>query len=86
LNSFDELYKEINKKYEIKICAFCKNSCWNPYGGTDFCNHLCFKIFSNEYYKINNRSKMEIVKLMEKYTGKHENVYLINSCEEYMEK
>jgi hypothetical protein len=29
---------------------------------------------------------MEIVKLMEKYTGKHENVYLINSCEEYMEK
>jgi hypothetical protein len=84
--AFEKLYNEINKEYTIKICAFCKNSCWNPYGGTDFFNHLFFKEFTNEYYKINTKDKMEIVKLMEKNKDKYKNVYLTNSCNEYKEK
>jgi hypothetical protein len=86
LGAFEKLYNEVNKEYIIKICAFCKNSCWNPYGGTDFYHHLCFKEFADEYCRIDIKDKMNIVRLMEKNKGKYNNVYLTNYCDEYMEK
>lgn len=87
LEAFEKLYNEINKEYAIKICAFCKNLCWNPYGGTDFFNCLCFKEFADEYYKIDTKYKMNIVELMGKNKGKYnKNVYLTNYCNEYIEK
>jgi hypothetical protein len=45
LDAFEILYNEINQDYLVRICAFCKKSCWNPYGGVDFLNHLCFNEF-----------------------------------------
>jgi hypothetical protein len=84
LDAFEKLYNEVNKEHTIKICAFCKNSCWNPYGGTDFYHHLCFKEFADEYYEINVKDKMSIVQLMEKNKSKYYNVYLTNYCDEYM--
>ncbi|MDR0747543.1 MAG: hypothetical protein LBE89_06610 [Helicobacteraceae bacterium] len=86
LNAFERLYTEINHDYLIRICAFCKKSCWNPYGGSDFCNHLCFKEFSEEYNKIETKDKLTIAEILNKNIDKYRNVYLTYSCNEYMEK
>jgi hypothetical protein len=82
LGAFDELYENIKEKYTLKICAFCKKSSWNPYGG-DFFNHLCFKEFSEDYYKINRNNKTEIAKLMGENNGKWKSIYLTHFCNEY---
>jgi hypothetical protein len=83
--AFEYLHKEIKEKYTIKICAFCKKSSWNPYGGVDFFNHLCFNEFSEEYNKLDVRNKNNISYLMNKNIEKYKNVYLIGSCNDYEE-
>jgi hypothetical protein len=85
LGAFNNLHREIKQNYTVQICAFCKKSCWNPYGGTDFFNHLCFKEFMEEYYKLDIKNKENISGLMNKNTGKYKSVYLINSCNDYRE-
>jgi hypothetical protein len=86
LDAFEKLYKEINKDYVIKICTYCKKSCWNPYGGSDFINQLCFNKFSEEYYKIDTKDKMNISKLMNDNDKKYKQVCMVDSCNEYVEK
>jgi hypothetical protein len=86
LEGFEKLYEEIHKEYTVKICAFCKNLCWNLYGGVDFFNCLCFKEFADEYYKIDENYKMNILKLMEKNKDKYKFVHLTNCCGEYIER
>jgi hypothetical protein len=85
VGAFNNLHREIKQNYTVKMCAFCKKSCWNPYGGIDFFNHLCFKEFAEEYYKLDIKNKETISALMNKSTGKYKNVYLINSCNDYRE-
>jgi hypothetical protein len=85
VGAFYNLHREIKQNYTVQMCAFCKKSCWNPYGGIDFFNHLCFKEFAEEYYKLDIKNKENISGLMNKNTGKYKSVYLINSCNDYRE-
>jgi hypothetical protein len=86
LEAFDELYETIKEKYIFKICVFCKKSSWNPYSGNDFYNHLCFREFAKNYYKIDRNNKIEIVKLMEENNRKYKSTYLTYFCNEYENK
>jgi hypothetical protein len=85
VGAFHNLHQEIKQNYMVKICAFCKKSSWNPYGGIDFFNHLCFKEFAEEYYKLDIKNKETTGSLMNKNSGKYKSVYLINSCNDYLE-
>jgi hypothetical protein len=85
VGAFYNLHREIKQNYTVKMCAFCKKSCWNPYGGTDFFNHLCFKELAEEYYKLDIKNKESVGGLMNKNMGKYKSVYLINSCNDYRE-
>jgi hypothetical protein len=42
--------------------------------------------FFDEYNKIETKNKLKILTLLNKNDGKYRNVYLTNSCNEYMEK
>jgi hypothetical protein len=85
VGAFNNLHRKIKQNYTVKMCAFCKKSCWNPYGGIDFFNHLCFKEFEEEYYKLDIKNKEAIGCLMNKNMEKYKSVYLINSCNDYRE-
>jgi hypothetical protein len=85
VEAFNDLQRKFKENYRVKICAFCKKSSWNPYGGADFFNLLCFKNFTEEYNQLNIKDKMNIGNLMNKNKGKFNFVYLISSCNEYVE-
>jgi hypothetical protein len=85
VGAFNNLHREIKQNYTVKICAFCKKSSENPYGGIDFFNHLCFKEFAEENYKLDIKNKENIGGLMNKNPGEYKSVYLIDSCNDYKE-
>jgi hypothetical protein len=84
-NAFEKIYDQIKDKYILKICACCKKSHWNPYGGSDFLNQLCFKDSFDEYNEIEIKDKTNVGKLMA-VNNNFKNVLLTDYCKEYEEK
>ena len=83
--AFNTLYREVNEKYSVKICAFCTNSFGAAFGEVEFCNQLCFEKISGEYREIAKKTKYAILELMAKHPGTCRNVYLTCSCNKFME-
>ena len=84
-SAFDKLHGKIKQNFIVKICAFCKKSSYNPYGGIDFFSHLCFNECAEEFCKLDLKNKFTIGPLMNNNKGKFKNVSLTSSCNEYME-
>jgi hypothetical protein len=76
----------IQKKsnYFIKICACCKYSFWNPYGGSAFINHLCFRKDFEKFQSIKEKGKFTVGAIMKYDEDRNfDFVYLIDSCKYY---
>jgi hypothetical protein len=84
-NAFEKIYNDIKDKYIIKICVYCKKSNWNPYGGNDFVNQVCFKNIFEEFNKIETKDKNNVGHLMA-INNNFKNVLLTEWCKEYKEK
>jgi hypothetical protein len=84
-DSFEKIYDEIKDKYIIKICSYCKKSNWNPYGGSDFINQICFKNIFDEFNKIEIKNKNNVGHLIA-INNNIKNVLLTEYCKEYNEK
>jgi hypothetical protein len=85
INSFEKIYSDIKDKYIIKICIYCRKSHWNPYGGNDFINQICFKNIFDEFNKIETKNKNSVGYLMA-INNNFQNVLLTECCKEYKEK
>ena len=41
--AFVEIQVQLKGSYCMETCSNCRNSFWNPYGGCEFFNQLCFR-------------------------------------------
>jgi hypothetical protein len=82
VGAFEELYDKIKNDYTIEICVFCKNSGYNPCsGGVEYYNHVCYKEFTENYSKLDNKDKLNIEPLVTKKAL----VCLTDSCNKFVE-
>ena len=84
-NLFEKIYDDIKDKYAIKICAYCKKSFWDPYGGNNFIHQVCFKNIFDEFNKIETKNKNSVGYLMA-INKNFMSVLLTECCKEYEEK
>ena len=82
--AFGELQKQLAECYCIEICSNCKNSWWSIYGGSEFYNHLCFKIEAKAFQAIANKDKISVALFM-KYNNDQNwrNVQLTDYCDKF---
>ncbi|WP_276378744.1 hypothetical protein [Flavobacterium sp. H4147] len=81
---FEKLQNQLDEYYCLEICSNCENSIWNPYGGNDFFNHLCFKKEAREFQAIKEKNKQSIGSFMKFKENKNfENVQLTDYCVQF---
>jgi hypothetical protein len=82
--AFAQLQKQLAGQYCMETCSNCRNSFWNPYGGSDFFNHLCFKSESKAFQAIANKGKESVIDFI-KYDNEQNwrTVRLTDYCNEF---
>ncbi|MDR2920355.1 MAG: DUF6304 family protein [Tannerella sp.] len=82
--AFGEVQSKLAACYRMETCSNCKNSFWNPYGGSDFFNQLCFKKEAKAFQAIQDKDKMAVVHFMKYDDDKNfQNVRLTDYCEKF---
>ncbi len=82
--AFGEVQSQLIECYRMETCSNCKNSFWNPYGGSEFFNQLCFKKEAKAFQAIKDKDKMTVVRFMKYDNDKNfQNVRLTDYCEEF---
>jgi hypothetical protein len=71
--------------YFINICACCKNSNWNPYGGMVFLNQLCFRNDSEKFQNMKLKTKYTVASIMKDDADRNfDLVWLTDNCKYYI--
>ena len=82
--AFHEIQSELSPSYIMRTCSNCKNSTFNPYGGNEFFNQLCFVKEAKEFQKIESKAKMSIVEFMKFENERNfDSVLLTHTCEKF---
>ncbi|MEO0472023.1 MAG: hypothetical protein AAF206_20515 [Bacteroidota bacterium] len=80
--ALEEMWVKLEERYEVCLCAFCQNMCWNPYGGMPLMNQLCFKASQEAFGAVKQKDKASISRLVQEENPQA--VYLIDSCEDFI--
>ena len=62
--AFREVQAQLAESHCMETCSNCKNSWWSIYGGTEFCNHLCFKSDAEAFQAIKDKNKLTVARFM----------------------
>jgi len=84
---FQEVQDKLADCYCMETCSNCKNSWWNPYGGNEFFNQLCFVIDAEAFQAIKDKNKDSISRFMKykKYDNydNFQRVQLTDYCDKF---
>lgn len=83
-DALGEIWKKLQDRYHIEICACCKNSCTNPYGGIAFASQLCFKAIKEQFWGLDKVDKASISSLT--HQNLHDIKNVTDHCEEFLPK
>ncbi len=81
-DALGEIWKKLRDRYHIEICACCKNSCTNPYGGIAFTSQLCFKAIKEQFWGLDKVDKASISSLT--HQNLHDIKNVTDHCEEFL--
>lgn len=80
-----EIQEQLKDSYCMETCSNCRNSFWNPYGGNEFFNQLCFRSEAEAFQAIEEKDKMSIVRFMKYDNDRNfQNVQLTAFCDEFV--
>jgi hypothetical protein len=82
-NCLLKLQEKLDSAMLIEICACCKKSHWNPYGGSDFFNQVCLKSAAEEYFALENKDDKKSLGHFMMTHPNFERTWLVNHCEEF---
>lgn len=82
--AFVEMQEQLKEYCQMEICSNCRNSFWNPYGGNEFFNQLCFKSESEKFQSLKDKDRMTVMHFMKFGEDKNfENVQLTDFCKAF---
>ncbi len=81
-DALQEIQNQLRDTFILEICACCKNSSRNPYGGVPFFNHLCFRNDKKLFWVLKDKSKYTVAPFMN--DAKWESTYVTYRCEEFL--
>ena len=81
-DALQEIQNQLKDTFVLEICAVCKNSNRNPYGGVPFFNHLCFRNNKESFWALKDKYKHTVGSFMD--DAKWESTYVTYRCEEFM--